>query len=171
MKNRTRLMGWALALLIFCLPASQASARETVLLASAVRTAVTSTGDISGLIGKDQSYYLMIEVTLDGAAAAVTPHIEMLIPGTSTYVKVWTAAATIAATGIHAYLFTVGVAPAAAEGGLLEATQVPVGDGGTVRVTITVADTDALTYSLGLVTIKKQQLSLDCQSCPCWRRL
>lgn len=109
------------------------------LLASAARTATTSSSDITNYNAKGVRVF--INVTVDPAAASVVPTITVKDPVSGVYTAILTGAA-IAAVG-HTVLTVYPGATVAA--GVTLSTVL-----GTVwRVTITAADADSLTYSVG----------------------
>lgn len=109
------------------------------LLASAARTATVSSSDIQAYNAKGVRVF--INVTVDGAAASVVPTITVKDPVSGVYTAVLTGAA-IAATG-HTVLTVYPGATVVA--GVTLSTVI----GKTWRVTMTHADTDAITYSVG----------------------
>ena len=113
---------------------------EFTLLASAARTAVASSTAQSNPYHKGM--IIFVDVTLDAAAAAVTPTI-LINPVIGTAKTIWTAAAPIAAVGQYAYVFYPAAADAAS---YTEAVENVIPADWTF--TMTVADTDAMTYSV-----------------------
>lgn len=112
-----------------------------VLLPSAARTATVSTPDQTNF--NRRGVEVIINTTVDGAAASVTPTIEGKDPASGEYYAILTGAA-VAATGTVVLRVYPGLAAVAnvAVSAVLPRTW---------RVTMTAADTDSLTYSIGVV--------------------
>lgn len=113
------------------------------LLASAARTATTSSADQTNYNAKGVRVF--INVTVDAAAASVVPTITVKDPVSGVYTAILTGAA-ITATG-HTVLTVYPGATVAA--GVTLSTAL----GKTWRVTMTHADTDSMTYSIGYATL------------------
>ena len=123
-------------------PVAVRSNTEVTLLASAARTVVTSSDDQintnnSGLI-------LIVDITVDPAAASITPTLEIRDPISGNYFTVWTAAVALAAVGMTAYLFDIGGVGLA--GSFTEAVNIRLTR--TWRFTMTVANANSITYSV-----------------------
>lgn len=117
---------------------------ESTLLASAARTAaIASTAQDMPL---HKGVLLFVDVTVDAAAGAITPTIEVNDSVGSTAMTIWTAAAAIAAIGEFTYLIYPGATDQASYTENVE-TVLPVD--WTFRMTV--ADTDSLTYSVTAV--------------------
>jgi len=123
----------------------QRNNEELVLLASAARTAQTDSADQINYNGS--GLIVIVDVTVDPAAAAITPKLQIKDSISSNYFTVWSAAAAINAVGTYAYLF----APGGAAGSYTEAVNLRVAR--TWRVRIDPADADSMTYSVSAVVL------------------
>lgn len=109
------------------------------LLASAARTATTSSADITNLTAK--GVRIFINVTVHAVSAAIVPTIEVKDPVSGTYTAVATGAA-ITGTG-HTVITVYPGATVAANVTLSTVV------GKTWRVTMTPGNSNAATYSVG----------------------
>jgi len=113
---------------------------EFTLLASAARTAATSSAAQSNLYHKGM--ILFVDCTVDPTTASITPTLVMT-PSIGTAKTIWTAAAPIAATGQFAYVFY----PSAEDAGSYTEQQEMVIPPDWL-FTMTVADAESMTYSV-----------------------
>ena len=118
---------------------------ELTLLASSARTAEANSADQvsynhTGLI-------IVVDASVDGAAASITPTLEIKDSISGNYFTIWTAAVPIADVVTRAYLFT----PGGEGGSYTEAVNLRIGR--TWRFTMTVADADSITYSASAVLL------------------
>lgn len=118
---------------------------ELTLLASAARTVETNSGDQVNY--NHRGLIIIVSVTVDGAAASITPNLKIKDSISGSYHEVWQAAAAIEAVGVYAYLFQ----PGGAAGSFTEAVNLRVGR--TWRFQMEVADADAITYSVSAVML------------------
>ncbi len=92
-------------------------------------------------------WYLVVDVTAISATPTVTPKVEMLDSVSGKWITLWTAAAALTATGTYVYVFTDSEDPLVAVGDVTEVAEIYTVDD--LRVTMTHADTDSMTYSVG----------------------
>ena len=115
---------------------------EVTLLASAARTASTSSSDQTNFGARG------VIITLDVTAISATPSITLAVEHkdsvASNYEKLLDATA-VTATGTHTYIVYPGADTTARED-VVEASGWPIGR--TWRVTVTHADADSITYSV-----------------------
>lgn len=116
---------------------------EVTLLASGARTAETASD--AQHMPYHKGVMLFVDVTVDAAAGAITPTIEINDSIGSTAFTVWTAAAPIAAVGQYCYM----IYPAPDAGSWTENLDQSLPVDWTFRMTV--ADTDSLTYSVTAV--------------------
>lgn len=117
---------------------------EVTLLASAARTAETASDAQS--MPYHKGVLLFVDVTVDAAAGAITPTIEINDSVGSTAAKIWEATSAINATGQFTYLLHPGATDAA---NYTETVETTLPTDWTFRMTV--ADTDSLTYSVTAV--------------------
>lgn len=114
---------------------------ELTLLASAARTAETNSSDQTNYNGK--GIVIIVDVTVDPAAAAITPTIDAKDPISGNYVQIWAAAAALSAVGTTVYILYPG-----------NTDGVQLTDKDTIvlprtwRFQMEVADADSMTYSV-----------------------
>ncbi|MEE8489371.1 MAG: hypothetical protein V3S43_03490 [Acidimicrobiia bacterium] len=96
-------------------------------------------------------WWLVIDVTAIAATPVVTVSIEIFDNVSQKWIKVWTAAATLVAVGTNLYLFTDSVDPIAASEGITEVKEFYGAQ--ELRLTMTHADTDSITYSASALNI------------------
>ena len=123
-------------------PLTLPSNTEITLLASAARTAETSSADQVNT--NSRGLILIVNITADPVAASITPTLEIRDPISGGYFTVWIAAAALAAVGMTAYLFDIGGVGAA--GSFTEAINIRLTR--TWRFTMTVANANSMTYSV-----------------------
>lgn len=113
---------------------------ETTLLASAARTATTSSADQTNHNARG------VLVTLDVTAVTDTPSITLVVQAKmgNNYEALLTASAAVTATGTHSYIVYPGVG--AASGDVTQVAGFPLPR--TWRVTLTHGDSDSITYSV-----------------------
>lgn len=116
--------------------------QEVTPLASAERTATATSADFVNHGAK--GLMLSVDVTVDGAAAAITLTVQYKEPVGGNYEVLFTAAAAIDAVGTTTYILYVGDIAAAHD--IVEVEKVPLPR--TWRVVVTHADADAITYSV-----------------------
>lgn len=114
--------------------------KEFTLLASGARTAETASASQANLYHKGM--ILFVDVTADPAAASIDPTIVMT-PSIGTAKTIWTATASIEATGQYAYVFY----PSAEDAGSYTEQQEMVIPPDW-KFTMEVADTASMTYSV-----------------------
>ncbi|MAH46760.1 hypothetical protein CMI37_13105 [Candidatus Pacearchaeota archaeon] len=120
----------------------QRNNEEVTLLASAARSATTTSDDQTNY--NAVGVVLMVDVTLDPAAASVTPRIQAIHPVSGDYFNLWVAGAAITATGNFLYVLY----PGNTDGGqLTDKDTVPIPR--QWRLQMTHADADSITYSVG----------------------
>lgn len=117
--------------------------KSVTLLASAARTALANSADQTNVIGRGLIIY--VEVTVDDAAASITPSLEIKDSISGDYFTIWTAAAPIAAVSTVVYAFYPGNVTGA-DASFTESQNIPIPH--TWRFHMAVADTDAITYSV-----------------------
>lgn len=117
-----------------------ASFESKTLLASAARTAAVATD--AQLNKGHRGCHIIIDVTLDGAAASVTPTIQGQDPASGKWYTVLAGSA-IAAVGTTVLKVYPGIGAVA--NGAASDVLPPVW-----RLSVAVADSDALTYSVGV---------------------
>lgn len=110
------------------------------LLPSAARTAAIQSEEQKS-DGSYKGILLIIDATAETGTAEVTPNIQAYDPVSAAWYTVWTAAAAISATGDFTYLLY----PGATDGNFTEVDGIPIPIWW--RLSMTVADTDSLTYS------------------------
>ena len=120
---------------------------EATLLASAARTVETNSADQVNYNGK--ALALFIDVTSITSTPSVTPQLEWKDPVSGDYEPIWIAAAAITATGEYVYLFDMGGVGSAGEYDEAVNIRIPR----TWRLTVKVADTDSMTYSVAACTM------------------
>ena len=118
---------------------------EVTLLASAARTAETNSSDQTNYSGA--ALIVVVDVTVDPAAAAITPELQIKDSISGNYFTAWTAGTALSATGTAAYLFQ----PGGAAGSYTEAVNLRLGR--TWRFQMNVADSDSMTYSVSAVVL------------------
>jgi len=114
---------------------------EITLLASAARTAQTDSA--AQVNYNHQGMILFVDVTVDPAAASITPTLVVNDPVSGADKIIWEAAAAIAATGQFVYLLLPGAADA---GSYTEQKELAIPRDWFFRMTV--ADADSLTYSV-----------------------
>ncbi len=121
---------------------------ETVLLASAARTTTTDSKD---QINYNSNYgaILIVNVSEVTATPVLTPKLRLKDPISENYVDIWTAAATLTATGTTTYLFGLGGSGAA--GDYTEATNLLLPR--IFRFRMIHADADSATYSAAIILL------------------
>jgi len=113
------------------------------ILASAERTATVS---VSGIDTFDApAAYFVLDVTVDGAAASLTWKVDYLDYASGKYINLLTGAA-VAATGTTVYKISPALTAAANS---IAQEHLPK----TLKVTVTHADADAITYSVGMLLL------------------
>ena len=122
------------------------SNEEATLLASAARTATANSADQTNYNGRGLLVY--VDVTVDPAAASITPSLQVKDSIGGGYFTIWTAAAALTATGDAVYYFGDGVS-----GGSFTES-LPFGlPARTWRLAMTHADADSITYSVSAVVL------------------
>jgi len=116
---------------------------DVTILASAARTATVSSSDLTNYNARGIS--ITIDVTVDGAAASVTPTIEVkdALSGKYETVMALTAVASVITTTVLIYPSSL----TAAANDIVQVLSAPLQR--TWRVTMTHADADSITYSVG----------------------
>ena len=111
----------------------------------AARTAETNSADQTNYNG--QALIIIVDISVDPAAASITPELQIKDSISGNYFTVWTAAVALTGVGTYAYLF----APGGAAGSYTEAVNLLVGR--TWRFQMNVADADSMTYSVSAVVL------------------
>ena len=113
------------------------------ILASAARTATTSVSGIN--TGDAPAAYFVLDVTADPAAASITWKVDYLDEASGKYINLLTGAA-VGDTGTTVYK----ISPAlTATSNSIAAEHLPK----TLKVTVTHADSDSITYSVGMLLL------------------
>lgn len=115
------------------------------IFASAARTA-TVTSDKLNVGDGIKSIKIVIDCTVDAAAASHTPTVDYFDPASEKWINLITGAATAA---VGTVVLSVG-ANLTASANVVVKDDVP----SLLRVKMTAADTDAITYSVGLIIIR-----------------
>jgi len=121
--------------------------RNVTLLASAARTATTTSADQTN---KGENLNVRgVLVTLDVTAITATPSITLSIqakdPASGKYEALLTASAAVTATGTHSYLVYPGAGSASGDVTQVAGFVLP----NTWRISVAHGDTDSITYSAG----------------------
>jgi len=112
---------------------------EGTALASAARTATVSSADITNLGGR--GIHVVLDVTVDPASASIVLTIEGKDPASDNYYTILTSAA-VTSVSTNIYRVHPDLTPAA---NLIVNDFIPK----TFRITVTHADADSMTYSVG----------------------
>lgn len=120
---------------------------EVTVLASAARTATVSSADLTNYNAR--GVIITIDVTVDGAAASITPTVEIKDSVGGLYDVIMSMTA-VAAVGTFVYVIYPSTLTAAANG-ITQILQNPLPR--TWRVTMTAADADSITYSISAAYI------------------
>lgn len=120
---------------------------EITVLASAARTATVNSADLTNYNAR--GVIITIDVTVDGAAASITPTVEVKDSVGGLYDIIMSMTA-VAAVGTFVYVIYPGTLTAAANG-ITQILQNPLPR--TWRVTMTAADADSITYSISAAYI------------------
>lgn len=115
------------------------------ILASAART--TAQSEAMETPGNSRGMVIFVKVTVDPAAASITPKIEYADPIAGNVIA-WAAAAAIAAVGTYAYLVYPGIG-AAELGDITENVDTPLPSDW--NFVMAVADADSMTYSVSVM--------------------
>jgi len=116
------------------------------LLESAARTATTSSDHFM----PHRMWWMVIDCTAYSATPSCVPQIELYDSVSEKHVVLWVCAAAITTNGVYTYLFTDSPEPPGAAHGLTEVFEMyqpPM-----ARLTMTHADSDSITYSVGAVS-------------------
>ena len=115
------------------------------LLGSASRAATTSSAQFTW---NQPKAYCVLDVTAVAATPSIVLSLEVYDPVSGQYVTIFTATTAVTATGTKTYCLTdTSFAPT----GVTETKQCYMTD--TMRVTVTHADADAITYSVSFVEV------------------
>lgn len=118
--------------------------QEVTALASTARTTTTNSSDLTNPGARG------VIMCLDVTSVTDTPSIELSVewkcPVSGQYEIIFTAAAAVTATGTHTYVIYPGDIVASDD--VVEVAKLPLGR--TWRVTLTHADADSITYSVGV---------------------
>ncbi len=117
---------------------------EGTLLASAARTATVTSTDTTNY-NNNSGLLLFIDVTSITASPSVTAQLDWKDPASGDYEPVWIATVAIVGTGEYIYMFGLGGVGSAGE--YDEAVNILIPR--TFRLTMTHADSDSITYSVG----------------------
>jgi hypothetical protein len=120
---------------------------EATVLTSAARTATTNSSDQTNY--NHNALLLFIDVSAINATPSVTPQLDFKDPVSSEYEPIWIANAALTAAGEYVYMFALGGSGSAGE--YDEAVNILIPR--TWRVTMTHADADAITYTVGSVLL------------------
>ena len=117
--------------------------KNKTILASAARTATATASGID--TGDAPAAYFVLDVTVDGAAASITWKVDYLDETSGKYVNLLTGAA-VADVGTTVYKISPALTAVANS---VAAEHLPQ----TLKVTVTHADTDSITYSVGMILL------------------
>lgn len=117
--------------------------KNVEILASAARTATVSVSGIN--TGDAPAAYFVLDVTVDGAAASITWKVDYLDETSGKYINLLTGAA-VADVGTTVYKISPALTAAANS---IAAEHLPQ----TLKVTVTHADADSITYSVGMLLL------------------
>jgi uncharacterized protein YggE len=117
--------------------------RHKTILGSAARTATVSVSGID--TGDAPAAYFVLDVTVDGAAASITWKVDYLDETSSKYINLLTGAA-VADVGTTVYKISPALTAVANS---IATEHLPQ----TLKVTVTHADADSITYSVGMLLL------------------
>jgi len=121
---------------------------EGTLLASAAYTTTTSSADTINY--NSSALALFVDVTSITASPSVTAQLDWKDPVSGDYEPIWIATVAIVGTGEYIYLFDLGGLGSAGEYDEAVNIRIPR----TFRLTMTHADADSITYSVGLALMQ-----------------
>ncbi len=121
---------------------------EGTLLASAAYTTTTSSADTINY--NSSALALFVDVTSISASPSVTAQLDWKDPVSGDYEPIWIATVAIVGTGEYIYLFDLGGLGSAGEYDEAVNIRIPR----TFRLTMTHADADSITYSVGLALMQ-----------------
>jgi hypothetical protein len=116
------------------------------LIASGASTASQSTGWINGA---NRPFILCVDITAVTATPSITPKLEIKDPSSDDVIKMWEAAAALTTVGKGTYYFASGADTSATLGDITEV--VDLAEPSVWRLTVTHADADSITYSVGVL--------------------
>lgn len=131
--------------------AQSTSRRQVTVLASARRTATTTSDDILN-IGENLNVsgaYIFLDVTAVQTTPLITLAVQAVDPVGGDYISVFTAATGLSAAGNATYLLIPGVGSADDDVTEVQGFPIPA----SWRVRVTHGDTDPITYSVGALLI------------------
>ena len=118
---------------------------DVTVLASGTRTATTTSGEFAWL---DAKAMMIVNVTATSATPGITPEIQVYDAASGTWVAIYIQAAPVTPTSAHTYLYIFTDTAFTPSGSTIqESKQVYLAP--RMRVVITHADADSITYSVG----------------------